>query len=120
VPTLWAEAGIGAAVIMLIVVLAYQQLENNMLTPKIQSKAVNLSAFFIIIAVTLFGALLGVRRARSSTARRDDPVRRARGDNGAQGAGGGGQRRAPVTALALGEENVKSPSGSGETACTDV
>ena len=45
---------------MLVVVLAYQQLENNVLTPKIQGKAVQLSAFFIIVAVTLFGALLGV------------------------------------------------------------
>src|SRR5262249_29036893 len=60
VPTLWAEEGIWAAVIMLIVVLAYQQLENSVLTPKIQGKAVRLSAFFIIVAVTLFGALLGV------------------------------------------------------------
>lgn len=31
-----------------------------MLAPKIQGKAVQLSAFFIIISVTLFGALLGV------------------------------------------------------------
>jgi predicted PurR-regulated permease PerM len=30
------------------------------LTPKIQGKAVSLSGFFIIVAVTLFGALLGV------------------------------------------------------------
>ena len=60
VPTLWAEEGITAAIIMLVVVLAYQQLENNILTPKIQGKAVQLSAFFIIVAVTLFGALLGV------------------------------------------------------------
>jgi predicted PurR-regulated permease PerM len=60
VPTLWAEEGVGAAVVMLVVVLAYQQLENNILTPKIQGKAVQLSAFFIIVAVTLFGALLGV------------------------------------------------------------
>ncbi|HUG64981.1 MAG TPA: AI-2E family transporter [Gaiellaceae bacterium] len=60
VPTLWAEEGVTAAIIMLIVVLAYQQLENNVLTPKIQGKAVQLSAFFIIVAVTLFGALLGV------------------------------------------------------------
>ena len=60
VPALWAEEGIGAAVIMLIVLLVYQQLENNILTPKIQGKAVNLSGFFIIVAVTLFGALLGV------------------------------------------------------------
>ncbi len=60
VPALWAEEGISAAVIMLIVLLVYQQVENNILTPKIQGKAVNLSGFFIIVAVTLFGALLGV------------------------------------------------------------
>ncbi|HET8968927.1 MAG TPA: AI-2E family transporter [Gaiellaceae bacterium] len=60
VPTLWAEEGLTAAIIMLVVVLAYQQLENNVLTPKIQGKAVRLSGFFIIVAVTLFGALLGV------------------------------------------------------------
>jgi putative heme transporter len=60
VPGLWAEEGLAAAVIMLVVVLVYQQLENNILTPKIQGKAVDLSAFFIIISVTLFGALLGV------------------------------------------------------------
>jgi putative heme transporter len=60
VPTIWAEQGIGAALIMLAVVLIYQQVENNVLTPKIQGKAVNLSGFFIIVAVTLFGSLLGV------------------------------------------------------------
>ena len=60
VPTILAEEGLGAALIMLIVVLVYQQVENNILTPKIQGKAVNLSGFFIIVAVTLFGALLGV------------------------------------------------------------
>jgi predicted PurR-regulated permease PerM len=60
VPTLWAEEGLTAAIIMLIVVLVYQQVENNILTPKIQGKAVELSGFFIIVAVTLFGALLGV------------------------------------------------------------
>jgi predicted PurR-regulated permease PerM len=60
VPAIWAEEGIGPALIMLAVVLVYQQVENNVLTPKIQGKAVNLSGFFIIVAVTLFGALLGV------------------------------------------------------------
>ncbi len=60
VPTLWAEEGVAAAIVMLVVLLVYQQLENNILTPKIQGKAVSLSAFIIIIAVTLFGALLGV------------------------------------------------------------
>jgi predicted PurR-regulated permease PerM len=60
VPTLWAEEGLTAAIVMLVVVLVYQQIENNILTPKIQGEAVQLSAFFIIVAVTLFGALLGV------------------------------------------------------------
>ena len=60
VPALWAEEGLTAAIIMLVVLLTYQQIENNILTPKIQGKAVNLSGFFIIVAVTLFGALLGV------------------------------------------------------------
>jgi len=60
VPTLWAEEGVAAGIIMLVVVLTYQQVENNLITPKVQGKAVNLSAFFIIVAVTLFGALLGV------------------------------------------------------------
>ncbi len=60
VPVLWAEEGLTAAIIMLVVLLVYQQVENNVLTPKIQGVAVNLSGFFIIVAVTLFGALLGV------------------------------------------------------------
>ena len=60
VPALLAEEGLTAAIIMLVVLLVYQQVENNILTPKIQGKAVNLSGFFIIVAVTLFGALLGV------------------------------------------------------------
>ena len=60
VPALWAEEGLTAGLIMLAVVLIYQQVENNILTPKIQGVAVSLSGFFIIVAVTLFGALLGV------------------------------------------------------------
>jgi predicted PurR-regulated permease PerM len=60
VPALLAEEGLTAAIIMLVVLLVYQQVENNILTPKIQGVAVNLSGFFIIVAVTLFGALLGV------------------------------------------------------------
>jgi predicted PurR-regulated permease PerM len=60
VPAILAEEGLAPALIMLAVVLIYQQVENNILTPKIQGKAVNLSGFFIIVAVTLFGALLGV------------------------------------------------------------
>ena len=44
---------------MIAVVLVYQQVENNLLTPTIQGKAVNISAFFIIVSVALFSALLG-------------------------------------------------------------
>jgi predicted PurR-regulated permease PerM len=60
VPAIWAEQGLTPALIMLAVVLVYQQVENNVITPKVQGKAVNLSGFFIIVSVTLFGALLGV------------------------------------------------------------
>src|SRR5207247_9489436 len=54
VPTLWAEEGGTAAIIMLVVLLVYQQVENNVLTPKIQGKAVNLSGFVILLALILF------------------------------------------------------------------
>jgi predicted PurR-regulated permease PerM len=60
VPTLWAEEGLSAAIIMLIVVLVYQQIENNLLTPTIQRKATNIWASLVIVSVTVFGALLGV------------------------------------------------------------
>ena len=57
---LLAELGWTEALIMLVVVLVYQQVENNLLTPTIQGKATNISGFFVITGVTLFGALLGV------------------------------------------------------------
>ena len=60
VPVILAEEGLTAALIMLVVVLVYQQVENNVITPKVQGKAVHLSGFFIIVSVTLFGALFGV------------------------------------------------------------
>jgi predicted PurR-regulated permease PerM len=60
VPVILAEQGLTAALIMLAVVLVYQQVENNLVTPKVQGRAVNLSGFFIIVSVTLFGSLLGV------------------------------------------------------------
>ena len=60
VPTILAEEGLTDAIIMLVVVLVYQQLENNILGPTIYGRAVNISAFFVILGVTLFGSLLGV------------------------------------------------------------
>jgi len=59
VPTVLAEEGVTAALIMLVVIVVYQQVENNLLTPTIQGRAVNISAFVIILGVTVFGALLG-------------------------------------------------------------
>jgi predicted PurR-regulated permease PerM len=58
--TIYAEEGLTQALIMLAVVLIYQQVENNLLTPTIQGKATNISGFFVMTSVTLFGALLGV------------------------------------------------------------
>ena len=57
---LLAEEGLTQALIMLVVVLVYQQIENNLLQPTIQGKATNISGFFVITGVTIFGALLGV------------------------------------------------------------
>jgi predicted PurR-regulated permease PerM len=60
VPVVFAEEGLTAALIMLAVVLIYQQIENNLLTPTIQKKATHIWASLVIISVTLFGALFGV------------------------------------------------------------
>ncbi len=51
-----------AGVVMLIVFLAYQQLENHVLNPVIMSKTVRLNPFWVLIAV-LVGATLGGRVA---------------------------------------------------------
>ena len=94
VPTLWAEEGLAAALIMLVVVLVYQQVENNILTPKIQGKAVNLSGFFIIVAVTLVRrAARRARRAHRRAARGDDPDLRPGADEGTARGGRGGESR---------------------------
>jgi predicted PurR-regulated permease PerM len=58
--TLLAEEGLTAAIVMLAVVLVYQQVENNLVTPTVQGKATNISGFFVMTGVTVFGALLGV------------------------------------------------------------
>src|SRR6185503_16741921 len=57
-PTIFAEEGLTDALIMLAVVLVYQQIENNLLGPTIYGKAVNISAFFVILGV--LGALVAV------------------------------------------------------------
>ena len=52
--------GVPQAVIMLIIVLVYQQFENYVLQPTILGKAADVSGFFVIVSVMIFGALLGV------------------------------------------------------------
>ena len=52
--------GLTPAVIMLIIVLVYQQFENYVLQPTILGKAADVSGFFVIVSVMIFGALLGV------------------------------------------------------------
>jgi predicted PurR-regulated permease PerM len=52
--------GLTAAVIMLVIVLVYQQFENYVLQPTILGKAADVSGFFVIVSVMIFGALFGV------------------------------------------------------------
>jgi len=58
--TLLAEEGLTAALIMLAVVIIYQQVENSIISPTVQGQATGISGFFVISGVALFGALLGV------------------------------------------------------------
>jgi predicted PurR-regulated permease PerM len=52
--------GVAPAVIMLAIVLVYQQVENYVLQPTILGKAADVSGFFVILSVMIFGALMGV------------------------------------------------------------
>ncbi len=52
--------GVTAALIMLAIVLVYQQVENYMLQPWILGRAADLSGFLVIVSVLVFGTLLGV------------------------------------------------------------
>jgi predicted PurR-regulated permease PerM len=52
--------GTTAALIMLVIVLIYQQFENYVLQPTILGKAADVSGFFVIVSVMIFGALFGV------------------------------------------------------------
>jgi predicted PurR-regulated permease PerM len=52
--------GLTPALIMLAIVLVYQQFENYVLQPTILGKAADVSGFFVIVSVMIFGALLGV------------------------------------------------------------
>jgi predicted PurR-regulated permease PerM len=52
--------GLTPALIMLAIVLVYQQFENYVLQPTILGKAADVSGFFVILSVMVFGALMGV------------------------------------------------------------
>jgi predicted PurR-regulated permease PerM len=52
--------GVPQALIMLAVCVGYQQFENYVLQPTILGKAADVSGFFVIVSVMIFGALLGV------------------------------------------------------------
>jgi predicted PurR-regulated permease PerM len=52
--------GLTEAVIMLAIVLVYQQIENYVLQPTILGKAADVSGFLVIASVLVFGTLLGV------------------------------------------------------------
>jgi len=60
VPVILAEEGVVKAVIMLVVIVAYQQVENNLVTPTVMGRATDISAFLVILGVLVFGTLLGV------------------------------------------------------------
>lgn len=60
VPTIlvaWVGRSLTAAIVTLIVILVYQQVENHVLNPIIMSKTVRLSKLLILLAVLLFASL---------------------------------------------------------------
>lgn len=46
--------------IMLIVIIVYQQIENSVITPKVFQKAIDLHPFLSFVVVLFFGALFGI------------------------------------------------------------
>jgi predicted PurR-regulated permease PerM len=52
--------GVPAALVMLAIVVIYQQFENYVLQPTILGKAAEVSGFLVIASVLVFGTLLGV------------------------------------------------------------
>jgi predicted PurR-regulated permease PerM len=60
VPVIFAEEGAVNALIMLVVIIGYQQVENNLVTPTVMGRATDISAFLVILGVLVFGSLLGV------------------------------------------------------------
>ena len=64
-------------IIWIVFAIAYQQFENYVIQPRIQSRAVQLDPFVIVVAAIFGGTLLGIVGALSG-----DPVRGGRPDRG--------------------------------------
>ena len=56
----FAAQGTTAGIVMVVVNIVYQQAENHILQPLVYRRTVELSAFLILVAVLIGGALLGV------------------------------------------------------------
>lgn len=56
----FTTGGVTEGVIMLVIVIVYQQLENNLLQPAIQGKIVSLSALSVFMSVLIGAQLMGV------------------------------------------------------------
>ena len=68
-----------ATIIWAIYSIVYQQLENNLIQPQIQKRAVDINPFLVIVSVLFGSALLGITgRAGGDPGRRVDPDRRTR------------------------------------------
>lgn len=55
--------GVTKALIVLVLVVAVQQLEGNVLSPMLQSKAMNLHPVIVLVSVTIGGSLFGIMGA---------------------------------------------------------
>jgi predicted PurR-regulated permease PerM len=53
-------AGFGPALVMLVLVVVYQQVENHVLQPTVVGRAARVSGFFVLASVLVFGALFGI------------------------------------------------------------
>lgn len=56
----FVSGGVAKGLVMLVVVIAYQQLENLVIQPRVQGKAASLSPFIVFLSVLVGSQLLGV------------------------------------------------------------
>jgi predicted PurR-regulated permease PerM len=54
------SVGVGALIVVLVVIVVYQQVENYVLQPMIIGRATDISGFTVILSVLVFGSLFGV------------------------------------------------------------